>query len=112
MAGPNFLPEDPSSGSGAAIAAGYAFAAIGTETSGSILSPSSQNGLVGLKPSIGMLSRSGIVPISTSLDTPGPMARKVMDAAVLMDAMTGQDPSDTLSTDFFFSGRIISTDGN
>ncbi len=100
-------PGGSSSGSGAAIAAGYAFAAIGTETSGSILSPSSQNGLVGLKPSVGMLSRSGIVPISKSLDTPGPMARKVLDAAVLMDAMTGQDPSDSVSTDFYFPDGLF-----
>ncbi len=83
-----------SSGSGTAMAAGYAMAAVGTETSGSILSPSSQNSLVGLKPKVGMLSRRGIVPISGTLDTPGPMTRNVTDAAILMDAMMGYDVLD------------------
>ncbi len=80
-----------SSGSGAAMAAGYAMGAVGTETSGSILSPSSQNSIVGLKPKVGMLSRNGIVPISGTLDTPGPMTRNVTDAAILMDALLGYD---------------------
>lgn len=80
-----------SSGSGTAMAAGYAMGAVGTETSGSILSPSSQNSIVGLKPKVGMLSRRGIVPISSTLDTPGPMTRTVTDAAILMDAMLGYD---------------------
>lgn len=83
-----------SSGSGAAVAANYAAAAIGTETSGSILSPSSLNSLVGLKPTIGLASRTGIVPISSTLDTPGPMTRTVLDNAIVLDAMTGQDPVD------------------
>ncbi len=83
-----------SSGSGAAIAANYAAAAIGTETSGSILSPSSLNSLVGLKPTVGLLSRSGIVPLSSTLDTPGPMARNVTDAAILLSAIIGQDSRD------------------
>ena len=65
-----------SSGSGASVAANYAVAAVGTETSGSITSPSSQNSVVGLKPTIGLLSRTGIVPISTTLDTPGPMTNE------------------------------------
>jgi len=83
-----------SSGSGTAMAAGYAMAAVGTETSGSILSPSSMNSVVGLKPVVGMLSRTGIVPISGTLDTPGPMTRNVTDAGILFDAMMGYDVTD------------------
>ncbi len=83
-----------SAGSGTSMAANYAVAAVGTETSGSILSPSSQNSVVGLKPTIGLLSRSGIVPISSTLDTPGPMTRNVSDNAILLSAMTGRDPLD------------------
>lgn len=83
-----------SSGSGAAVAAGFAVAAVGTETSGSILSPASSNGLVGVKPTVGVVSRSGIIPISHSQDTAGPMTRWVADAAVLLDAMTGPDVED------------------
>lgn len=83
-----------SSGSGTAMAAGYAMAAVGTETSGSILSPSSMNSIVGLKPVVGMLSRTGIVPISGTLDTPGPMTRNVTDAGILFDAMMGYDVTD------------------
>ena len=88
-----------SSGSGTATAANYAVAAVGTETSGSILSPSSQNSVVGLKPTIGLLSRTGIVPISSTLDTPGPMTRNVVDNAILLSAMTGKDPRDEKSVD-------------
>lgn len=83
-----------SSGSGAAIAAEYAVAAVGSETSGSILSPASANSLVGLKPSTGSLSRSGVVPISATLDTTGPMARSVADVVALFNAMTGYDEND------------------
>lgn len=83
-----------SSGSGAAIAANYAVVAVGTETSGSILSPSSQHSLVGLKPTVGLLSRSGIVPISSTLDTPGPMTRNVVDNAILLSALSGKDSDD------------------
>ncbi|WP_019989973.1 amidase family protein [Rudanella lutea] len=83
-----------SSGSGSSMAANYAAAAVGTETSGSILSPASANSLVGLKPTTGLLSRGGIVPISSTLDTPGPMTRTVTDAAILLSAMTGEDPAD------------------
>lgn len=83
-----------SAGSGTTMAANYAAAAIGTETAGSILSPSSQNSVVGLKPTIGLLSRSGIVPISSTLDTPGPMTRSVKDNAILLSAMLGKDPAD------------------
>lgn len=86
-----------SSGSGTSVAANYAIAAVGTETSGSILSPSSQNSVVGLKPTIGLLSRSGIVPISSTLDTPGPMTKNVVDNAILLSAMTGKDLADNKS---------------
>ncbi len=88
-----------SSGSGTATAANYAVAAVGTETSGSILSPSSQNSVVGLKPTIGLLSRTGIVPISSTLDTPGPMTRNIVDNAILLGAMTGQDTADNKSVE-------------
>lgn len=88
-----------SSGSGVAVAANYAVAAVGTETSGSILSPSSKNSVVGLKPTIGLLSRSGIVPISSTLDTPGPMTKTVIDNAILLNAMTGKDVSDKASVE-------------
>ncbi len=83
-----------SSGSGVSMAVNYAAAAVGTETSGSILSPSSKSSLVGLKPTVGLLSRGGIVPISSTLDTPGPMTRNVIDNAILLSAMTGEDKSD------------------
>jgi len=86
-----------SAGSGTSTAANYAVAAVGTETSGSILSPSGQNSVVGMKPTIGLLSRSGIVPISSTLDTPGPMTKSVIDNAILLDAMRGLDPSDRKS---------------
>ncbi len=88
-----------SAASGTTIAANYAVAAVGTETSGSILSPSSQNSVVGLKPTIGLLSRTGIVPISSTLDTPGPMTKNVTDNSVLLDAMFGFDSYDTASKD-------------
>lgn len=84
-----------SAGSGTSVAANYAVAAVGTETSGSILSPSSQNNVVGLKPTVGTLSRVGIVPISSTLDTPGPMTKSVIDAAILYNAMLGFDENDS-----------------
>ncbi|MGL6290732.1 MAG: amidase [Silanimonas sp.] len=83
-----------SSGTGAAIAASLAAVGVGTETDGSILCPAAVNGLVGLKPTVGTVSRDGIVPISISQDTAGPMARTVADAAVLMDALAAVDPTD------------------
>jgi amidase len=83
-----------SSGSGAAVAAGYAPVALGTETDGSVVCPSSMNGLVGLKPTIGAVSRTYVVPISHSQDTPGPMGRSVKDVAILFSAMVGSDPAD------------------
>ncbi len=84
-----------SSGSGAAVAANLCVAAIGTETDGSIISPSQTNGIVGIKPTLGLASRSGIIPIAHSQDTPGPMARTVADAAILLGALTGVDASDS-----------------
>ena len=83
-----------SSGSGAAVAASFAAAAVGTETDGSVVCPSSMNGLVGLKPTLGLISRTHVVPISHSQDTPGPMARSVRDAAILLSAMAAPDPAD------------------
>jgi amidase len=84
-----------SSGSAVAMAANYAAAAVGTETSGSILSPSGKNSVTGLKPTIGLLSRGGIVPISATYDTPGPITRNLTDNAILLSAMTGQDKTDS-----------------
>ncbi|EDP95433.1 amidase family protein [Kordia algicida OT-1] len=93
-----------SSGSGVSVAANFAVAAVGTETAGSILSPSSQNSVVGLKPTIGLLSRSGIVPISSTLDTPGPMTKNVMDNAILLSALYGYDTTDSKSKNFKYAG--------
>ena len=87
-------PCGSSSGSGAAIAAGLAVVAVGTETDGSIVCPSSANGLVGIKPTVGLVSRTGIIPISASQDTAGPMARTVADAAALLTVLAGYDPQD------------------
>ena len=83
-----------SSGSGAAAAASLAAAAVGTETDGSVTCPAAINGLVGLKPTVGLISRTHVVPISHSQDTPGPMARSVEDAALLASVMAGSDPAD------------------
>jgi amidase len=83
-----------SSGSGAAVAAGFAWAAIGTETNGSITCPASINGIVGFKPSVGIVSRTHVVPISSTQDTAGPMTRTVYDAALLLTAIAGEDPAD------------------
>jgi amidase len=87
-------PCGSSSGSGIAVAAGLAVAALGTETDGSVVCPASANGVVGIKPSVGLVSRTGIVPISHTQDTAGPMARSVVDAAILLAAMAGSDPDD------------------
>ncbi|RST72338.1 amidase [Siminovitchia acidinfaciens] len=83
-----------SSGSGAATALNFAAAAVGTETSGSILNPSLKNSIVGIKPTVGLVSRTGVIPIAHSQDTPGPMARTVKDAAYLLNAMAGRDEED------------------
>jgi amidase len=83
-----------SAGSGAAVAAGLATVAIGSETDGSIICPASMNGLVGIKPTVGLVSRAGIIPISESQDTAGPMTRSVADAAIVLGAIAGSDPRD------------------
>jgi len=87
-------PCGSSSGSAAAVAANLCSVAIGTETDGSIICPSQTNGIVGIKPTLGLVSRSGIIPIAHSQDTAGPMARTVADAAILLGALTGVDPRD------------------
>jgi len=91
---PVLTPGGSSSGSGIAVAANLTPLAIGTETSGSILSPSSENGVVGIKPTVGLISRDGILPLTADQDTPGPLARTVRDAAILLGALAGHDPSD------------------
>ena len=91
-------PCGSSSGTGAAIAANLATVGVGTETDGSIVCPSNACGLVGLKPTVGLVSRTGVVPISHTQDTAGPMARTVTDAAILLGAMTGLDATDRAST--------------
>ncbi len=92
-------PCGSSSGSAVAVAANLAMAAVGTETDGSVVCPSGINGIVGIKPTLGLVSRSGIIPIAHSQDTAGPMARTVRDAAILLSAMTGTDPKDPASGD-------------
>jgi amidase len=97
------------------VAANFCAAAIGSETAGSILSPASQNSTVGLKPTIGLVSRSGIVPISSTLDTAGPITRSVMDNAIVLDAIVGEDASDSKSianapqSSSYFSGLKVSS---
>ena len=95
---PYVLDRNPcgsSSGSGAAVSANLCMMAIGTETNGSIVCPSNNNGIVGIKPTVGLISRSGIIPISFTQDTPGPMGRTVEDAAITLGALTGIDSSDS-----------------
>lgn len=92
-------PCGSSSGSGAAASANFCTIAVGTETDGSIVCPSSSNGLVGIKPTVGLVSRRGIIPISHSQDTAGPMARTVRDAAILLGVLAGTDPVDNATTD-------------
>lgn len=87
-------PIGSSSGSAVAVAASLCAVAVGTETDGSIVAPASACGIVGLKPTVGLLSRSGIIPISPTQDTAGPMARTVRDAALLLNALVGEDPAD------------------
>lgn len=90
-------PCGSSSGSGTAVAANLCTVAIGTETDGSIIAPASFNGIVGIKPTVGLLSRSGIIPISKTQDTAGPMARTVKDAAILLGALAGIDEADAVT---------------
>jgi amidase len=97
---PYILDRNPcgsSSGTGAAIAANLAAVGIGTETDGSILCPSSINGLVGIKPTVGLISRSGIIPIAASQDTAGPMTRNVFDAAAVLEVLATADPNDPVT---------------
>lgn len=91
-------PSGSSSGSGAAVAASLCAAAVGTETDGSIVGPASANGVVGFKPTVGLVSRAGVIPIAHSQDTPGPMTRTVEDAVLLLDAMQGQDLRDSATS--------------
>jgi amidase len=93
-------PSGSSSGSGVAGTMGFATAAVGTETSGSIIGPSSANSLVGVKPTLGLVSRVGVIPLAPSFDTPGPMARTVTDAAALLQALAYADPEDPVSERF------------
>jgi amidase len=98
---PYILDRNPcgsSSGSGSAIAANLAAIAVGTETDGSIICPSATCGIVGIKPTLGLVSRSGVIPIAHSQDTAGPMARTVPDAATLLSILVGADPSDAITT--------------
>ena len=92
-------PSGSSAGSGSAAAANLCTIAIGTETDGSIVSPAAVNGLVGIKPTVGLWSRSGIIPISATQDTAGPMARTVRDAAIFLGALTGVDSEDALTAE-------------
>jgi amidase len=92
-------PCGSSSGSGAAVSANLCTVAVGTETDGSIVCPSSANGIVGIKPTLGLISRAGIIPIAHSQDTSGPMARTVRDAAILLGALAGSDPRDPATAD-------------
>ena len=104
---PYILDHNPcgsSAGSGAAVAANLCAVAIGTETDGSITCPASVNNLVGLKPTVGLLSRSGIIPISSTQDTAGPMTRTVRDAALLLQVLTGVDPDDAVTKES--SGKV------
>ena len=92
-------PCGSSAGSGVAVSANLCVVAVGTETDGSIVCPAAVNGIVGLKPTVGLISRSGIIPISSTQDTAGPMARTVRDVAILLGALTGTDPSDPVTRD-------------
>src|SRR5205823_5611215 len=87
-------PGGSSSGSGIAVAASLVAVSVGTETDGSIISPAAANGVVGIKPTVGLTSRAGVIPISATQDTIGPFGRTVADAAALLGAMTGADPRD------------------
>ena len=96
----NRNPCGSSSGSGVAVSANLAAVAVGTETDGSVICPAAINGIVGIKPTLGLVSRSGIIPIAHSQDTAGPMARTVRDAAILLNAMVGRDAEDPLADEY------------
>jgi amidase len=98
-------PSGSSSGTGGAIAASYAAVGLGTETDGSIVSPSNNCGLVGIKPTVGLVSRAGIVPLAHSQDTAGPMARTVTDAAILLGVLVGADPRDVATRNALRRGQ-------
>jgi len=105
---PYILDRSPcgsSSGSGAAVAANLTAVAVGTETDGSVVCPSSINGIVGIKPTLGLVSRSGIIPIAHSQDTAGPMARTVSDAVILLNAMVGFDRKDSITSQSQTKGK-------
>jgi amidase len=116
---PYVLDRNPcgsSSGSGSAVAANLCALAVGTETDGSIICPSGMNGIVGLKPTLGLVSRAGIIPIAHSQDTAGPMTRTVRDAAILLGAMAGYDPRDPVTETAKLRGlddytRFLNKDG-
>ncbi|HKP68959.1 MAG TPA: amidase [Pyrinomonadaceae bacterium] len=99
---PYYLDQNPcgsSSGSGVSVSANLAAVAVGTETNGSVICPAVTNGVVGIKPTLGMVSRTGIIPIAHTQDTAGPMARTVTDAVILLNAMAGHDKSDVVTAD-------------
>ena len=105
---PVLTPGGSSSGSGIAVSASLVAVAIGTETSGSILSPGSSNGVVGIKPTVGLVSRHGILPITADQDTAGPLARTVTDAAILLGQIAGHDPNDSATASCLIAGNCYS----
>src|SRR5213080_511140 len=105
---PVLTPGGSSSGPGIAVAANLAAIGVGTETSGSILSPGTANMLVGIKPTVGLISRDGIVPITADQDTAGPLARTVSDAAILLGVMAGYDPRDPATAACLTPGKCLS----
>ncbi len=105
---PVLTPGGSSSGSGIAVSASLVAVAIGTETSGSILSPGSSNGVVGIKPTVGLVSRNGILPITADQDTAGPLARTVTDAAILLGEIAGHDPNDPATAECMIPGNCHS----
>ena len=105
---PALTPGGSSSGPGIAVGANLAEVGIGTETSGSILSPGTANGLVGIKPTVGLISRDGIIPITADQDTAGPLARTVTDAAIVLGVIAGFDPNDTATAACLLPGNCFS----
>lgn len=105
---PRLSPSGSSSGSGIAAAANLAAVTIGTETSGSILSPANANGIVGIKPTVGLVSRDGIIPITADQDTAGPMTRTVTDAAIVLGVIAGYDPNDPATEACLDEGKCLS----